>query len=582
MPLDLSRFETFCSRLPIRDRDTGHTVPFLFTPPQKHIMRDVIQHRRNDMPCQILLYKSRRTGGSTWAVALLIDHCIAKPGASAYIIAHLDKTARELFNDRAVPFAKAVQSRGVEVEITKSEIVFHFPGGKTSKLKFATAKTVIGGRGLTASAVLLSEAAFYPGEGSFVSILNALSKDPDNIIIIETTPNGIEGPGEAFYNYWNAAVDGSSGFIPIFMPWWEDPGLSLPDGMADDAPANDYEEWLMREFACTKGQIAWYRWTMETKCAGSKDMMMQENPSTPEEGFISTGTPAFDSDEQSLAKKSVCAPIARGIMRRYDSEWQFDESPTGPLCIWEYPDPKGQYYIGVDAAKGVGTGDFASMSCWNGDTGRKAFRFAERIKPETAAGQLNALGRWYNNAMINIEFTGGWGYIIAKELRDQHFYPSQYLWRSRDEGINAKPRQTMGWETTERSRRMLIDLFRTALRRKHLHVMDAESVKQMSRASIELGWRWSVIKGHDDIFMSDMLGWVCVEQYHTPRLAAAGTKHPNTLEKQAADTQPERTTWVKEPFSTEFGTVMQLGNEHLKMLERYDKQAKRGDPLEGI
>lgn len=585
MALSLQRFESLCHRLPIRDRDTGRTVPFIFTEPQKHIMREVLEHRRDDMPLQVALYKSRRTGGSTWAVALLVAHCLAKAGAKAAIVAQLDKTAKELYEERAIPFAEALKKRGVNVEITKSEIRFHFPNGRYSKLYRATAKTVIGGRGLTASAVLLSEAAFYPGEDSFVSILNALSKDPDNIIIIETTPNGIEGPGEAFYNYWNDAVEGVNGFIPIFMPWHEDSGLCLSDDMASDAPRDEYERWLMKEFKCTKGQIAWYRWTMTTKCAGSHDRMKQENPSNSAEGFIFSGTPAFDSEEQSIAIKHVRKPVARGTMRdNGEAVSTFEEASSGQVILWDYPQKGHSYYAGVDAAKGVGTGDFAAISIYDGETGEKVCRWADRVAPERTAYFVNGLCRWFNNAMVNIEFTGGWGYNVAKELRDNYFYPAQYLWRSRDENINAKPRQSMGWETTERSRRMLIDLFRLALRRRELKTRDQQTIAQMSRCSMELGWRWTVIKGHDDILMSDFLAWVCVEQYHTPMLKS---RHSNTMDKGAVEDTPGAVggnpqSWPTDPFVTGLGTIMAQANTHLKQLERYNRNAKRGDPLEGL
>jgi hypothetical protein len=532
------------------------------------------------MPLQVILYKSRRTGGSTWAVALLTAHNMSRPGGKSAIVAQLEKTAKELYEERATPFAQAMQRRGVDIKADKTEIRYNFPGGHYSKLGRATAKTVIGGRGLTASAVLLSEASYYPGEESFVSILNALSKDPENIIVIETTPNGIEGPGEAFYNYWNAAVEGENGFIPIFMPWHQDPGFVLPDSMAPDAPKGEYEKWLVREFKCTKGQIAWYRWTMAKACAGNHDMMKQEYPSTPEEGFISTGRPAFDSVELSAAKRDNTKPVCRGTILTTDSGIPiFEEAQDGPIRVWELPTEKGQYYIGADAAKGVGTGDFAAIVGWNGDTGRMAFRFAERVAPEALAYFLDGLGRYYNNAMINIEFTGGWGSTAAAELRDRYHYPQQYLWRgSRDDKVNAKSSTSLGWETTVRSRRMLFDRFRMALRRNEAHVTDVAFLQQMSRAQMEMGWNWQVIKGHDDIFMAGLLGWICVEQYHQPK----GNSKSNTMEK-GENGQTPGVNWTLDPYTTELGMLLDHGERHIKALKLIDKKVdKKNDNLAGI
>jgi hypothetical protein len=579
VPLDLSRFETFCSRLPIRDRDTGQIVPFIFSTSQQHIMREVRAQRNPALPLRVILYKSRRTGGSTWGVALGIAHCLSKPGAHFAVIAQLEKTARSIF-DMAVVMCKALQKRGVRCDITKTEIRFQFSNGRESVISRATAKTVIGGRGLTLSGVLLSEASRYPGEESFVSILNAVSKDPDNIIVIETTPYGIEGQGEAFYNYWNDAIEGINGFIPIFLPWHEDPGLCLPDSMAPDGPKGEYEKWLVKEFHCTKGQIAWYRLTLASNCAGSHDRMKEENPCSPEEGFVATGRPAFDSIELAAAKRHVGKPLHRGTIITLDTGITiFEERPEGEILVWELPQPKTQYYIGADAAKGVGTGDFAAAVGWNGDSGRMAFRFAERIPPETLAYFLNGLGRYYNSAMINIEFTGGWGATAAQELRDRHYYPQQYLWRgSRDDKVHAKASTALGWETTVRSRRMLFDRFRLALRRNEAHVCDLAFVQQMSRAQMEMPWNWQVIKSHDDIFMAGLLGWICVEQYHTPKI---NNRISETLERPQQPAQ----SFALDPFTTELGVLMANANDHLKKLKGYEKRVKAGvphNPLEGV
>lgn len=584
MPLDLARFESFCSRLPIRDRDTGRTVPFRFAPSQQRIMAEIRQHQRPGMPLQVILYKSRRTGGSTWAVALLTAHNMAKKNAKSKIVAQLDKTAKELYEERAVPFAETMRRRGVDIKADKTQIKYNFSDGHYSTLGRATARTVIGGRGLTCSALLLSEASNYPGEESFVSLVNTVSKDPDNIIIIETTPNGIEGPGQAFYNYWHDAVDGVNGFIPIFMPWHEDPGFIAPESYAKDAPKGEYEKWLVREFNCTKAQIAWYRLTMAKACAGNHDLMKQEYPTTPEEGFISSGRPAFDSIELSAAKRDNSKPIDRGTIITTEGGIPiFESRPEGEIRVWELPQPKGQYYIGADAAKGVGTGDFAAVVGWNGDTGRMAFRFAERIPPETLAYFLNGLGRFYNSAMINIEFTGGWGATAANELRDRYYYPQQYLWRgSRDDKIHAKASTSMGWETTQRSRRMLFDRFRMALRRGECHVTDQQFLAQMSRAQMEMAWNWQVIKGHDDIFMAGLLGWICVEQYHTPR---GKSSHAETLDRPPTDQNSAgNVSWTLDPFTTEMGMLLDHGARHLKALELIDKAKKKhaGANLEGV
>lgn len=586
MPLNLDKFEKFASKLYIRNRDDGNTYRLKFNPSQRRIQTILKERQRPDFPLMPIFLKARRLGVSTWGTALLTAHALSKKNSSSKQIAQLTETAEELY-DMTKQFGSQLRQQGVMVRITNEETVYKFPERQgqpavESTISAATAKTVIGGRGLTCSGLLLSEAAYYPGEDSFVSLLNTMSKDPDNIVIIESTANGIEGPGAVFHDYWNGAIDGSNGLIPVFLPWHEDPGFVMPEDLASDAPASDYERFLMNDLKCSRSQIAWYRWTLEVKCAGSISKMRQENPSIPEEAFISSGTPAFDIEEMAKATKAKCKAKYQGTVRvdEKSGEATFHEG-TGEFYIWELPQEGAHYYVGVDAAKGVEHGDFASMVGWNAETGNLAFRWADRTSPENTAPLVNGACRLYNKAMVNIEFTGGWGYIIAKELRDKHHYPNQYFWRGRDDSIDTKGRKSMGWETSERTRRMLIDTFRTALRRGDAHPKDEAFVAQMSRASMELGWRWVVVKGHDDIFMAGMLGWIALSQYHIPHQSRkAGSTMPKPDDE---DSQQEKLPkWMNDPFTTVDGALKWNSNSHLKMLDKYNKQKGKIKPLEGI
>lgn len=566
--LDLQRFEKFASRLPIRDRDTGRVHYLKFNPSQRKIQRLCQEHIDKGLPLWLIFLKARRVGVSTWSIALQFAHCISRPLARAMIVAQLRETADELFQQALdfrddLPFPTPVP--------TTKQITFPHKLGK-STLRKATAKTVIAGRGLTLSSALLTEAAFYPGEDSFVALLNTVSRnDPQNIVIIETTANGMEGPGEAYYNYWEAAVRGANGFLPIFLPWYEDPGCRLHRDLAKDAPADDYERWLMKDMHCDREQIAWYRWALEAKCGGSIYKWRQEYPSTPEEAFISSGNPAFDNEELALAKKSQTKPIAKGNIRMVGDTPVFDEQIDGPLWLYEYPDPGAHYFIGIDSAKGTETGDFAAGVGWNGCTGRMAFRYDNRIGPESWGDVVYALGTFFNRAMLNVELTGGWGYIVLKQLRDKWHYSNFYQWRSRDDRYDIKPRNTVFWETTDRSRRMLLDVFRTALRRRECLPTDVAFIQQMSRAITDLGWRWTVIRGHDDIFMAAMLGWIAVEHYHITHALTQGGRKAFSMAKQTSDEEQVGLKWLNDPTSIASGMMAMNSEEHFNKVMRYRK-----------
>lgn len=588
--LDLNRFEAFCNRLTIQPRDetTGKlssVIPFRFNPSQQKIMAQVHRRVESRKPLWLIFLKARRLGISTWSSALLDAHCLQKSAARAMIVAQLTMTSKAMFA-QCREFAKCLPMRLPKP--TQRELYFPHHGD-TSVLSHVTAKTVIGGRGLTLSAIHMTEAAFYPGEDSFVALLNTVSSTSrDNVVVIETTANGIEGPGQAFYDYWNDAVAGVNDFLAIFLPWYEDPGTFLPDELAPDAPQGEYERWLMKEFHVTRGQIAWHRKTLATKCKGSIYKWRQEYPALAEEAFVSSGDPVFDYDEMGMMRRTVREPIFRG---RYDAN-SLVEMPDGPLHIWEHPIPSHSYYFGVDAAKGQEEGDFAAIVGFDGDTGHQVLRYTARIPPESLATVVNFLGRLYNEAMLNIEVTGGWGYVCLKKLRDRFNYSNLYYWRGRDDRPDTRPRQALGWETTDRTRMMVLDLFRQSLRtalpgdsrcpacddvHTEVCIRDADFVQQASKAQAQLGWRWRVIRGHDDNFMAGLLGWVCVCHYHIPNLSPVRKSSILAESKQEC---AEGLNFLDSPEMSSMGVIGMTGEQHLAKINRW--QSKGSTRLLGI
>ena len=51
-----------------------------------------------------------------------------------------------------------------------------------------------------------------------LSLMQAVPHDPQTMVIIESTANGVGGE---FHQQWLRAVRGESEFVPLFFPWWE-------------------------------------------------------------------------------------------------------------------------------------------------------------------------------------------------------------------------------------------------------------------------------------------------------------------------------------------------------------------------
>lgn len=232
-------------------------------------------------------------------------------------------------------------------------------------------------------------------------------------------------------------------------------------------------------------------------------------------------------------------------------------------------------------------GDYAALGCINAETGAVAAVYAARVSPEELSSIAAALGFYFNSAMLNVELNNI-GYITMRELRDRIYYPNQYLWKGRDDKMDkSKSGTAFGFETSDRYRRMMFNLYRTALHRKEVVPKDKTLVGQMKKAKMEMGWRWNVAVGHDDILMSILLAWIAKEQYHPTACQPHGTKNilMTKEELETAGFTPARgqmPQWLKAPEVTGMGMLITTGNDHLRKLELYSKKKRQVNRLEFI
>ena len=527
----LDRSETLLGKLPIKKLHSNAMVPFQFNFNQSKRFSAIKDQWKREKKIRILDLKSRRVGVSAQTDALLWCLGLSFPNINIKIVAHLTASAEELFRvpsdlSRAFPyFAKD--------DIQTKRIFFPHKEGQ-SQLTLATAGTPAAGRGGTLSALHLSEAAYYPSDDSFTSMITSVSKGEGSIIVIESTANGREGPGEAFFDYWNDAVAGRNGFIPVFLSWLNDPLCIRSEEEAEDAPRDDLEKELMaKPFNASRAQIAWMRRTKADDCRDIESKWLQDYPHCPEVAFQVSGQPAFPREELAYAESTVRNPIARGSFVRQGNAIRFAKSDSGPWHLWKYPYTEGgasdrlKYYVGGDAALGTEEGDFASAACLCGQTGELAARFAERVPPEQFADELDKCGRYYNNAIVNPELTGNLGRWALIKLRDVFRYPNIYSWKGRDDRKRGKSRSiALGFEMNQATRRLIIDAARSGLRMGlrnepgALIVNDRALMQQISLCTLK-EWRWEVMRDHDDILVAWMIAALTREQYPPPMMTFA-------------------------------------------------------------
>jgi hypothetical protein len=590
--LDLETVPSFLAKLPIRDRFSRRLVPFKLNYNQTAVHSKLVELQQKRQLLRLIVVKARRVGISSYADALGLCQTLSRDGAKGLIVAHQFKSSKGLFEvplnlvNRHLPHCQSLAAMLNMPPHTQHLITVPHADGE-SQLEISTAGSVEGGRGLGMSFLHMSEAAYYPSLESFSSLLPMVPRDLNSIIIIESTAQGRVGPGEHFYDYWSNAVEGRSEYVPVFLPWMDDPLCTADPRRAEDAPIDDEERELITRFNCTKGQLAWRRLTIETECKGLVSLFHQEYPSTAEEAFVSTGDPVFEDHELKYCDTTIQKPMMVGTIRRdvdgmrfIPGEFEHDVTREYiKLHVWELPQEKNWYYIGADAARGLRApgeavdadelGDFASVVVWNGSTGNQTARVCARINPETLADWLDRLGRAYNTAMVSIELTGNLGLWAQTVLRDRYHYGNLYRWRNKDDKVRpAKAPVALGWETTMRTRPMMMDAFRSAIRERRVFVRDEALVRQMDACERSDDFRWQVKRGHDDILISALVGWICCEQWAPPR--ALETK--NLL---ADETQ------IDVPMRYKDDVDQALIQHHQKIMASIKQKISR-DRLEGI
>ena len=298
------------SRFRIADRDNpGRTINFDLNPPQELVRTKLLERVKSGEPLWAIILKARRVGISTQIAMLNAVHCIALPNATAMTVAHRAKNAKAVFLAARNAHQTALQAVGLPWNDyrTQHELTFPHKLGD-STLTLATAKTVEGARGMTLTALHLSEAAFYDqAEDAFTALISTVAYKPETMLIIESTANGKSGIGETFYDYWQAAAEGRNQFAPIFISWLMDPGCTMPaEAMGvTDRNLNREERDLVKFHGATLDNLSWRRWAIPNRCQGYVDKFHQEFPTTPEEAFITSGDPAFTPEEMAIADKST-------------------------------------------------------------------------------------------------------------------------------------------------------------------------------------------------------------------------------------------------------------------------------------
>ena len=510
------------------------TVPLRLNNSQQVIINTIDELRSKGIPPRIVVLKARQVGASTASQANMIYECTQHENRTGFIIAHDEDAVNSIFSkakyayDNLPLWAKPLQKASNAKELIFDKPI-HYKGnrkGLNSKIRVRIAGKAGIGRGDTIEYVHCSEYAFWNGSGSnapakqLSGILQAVPKEIDTWLIVESTANGYND----FKTLWDGAIAGTNGFTPLFFAWHNhEEYIRYFDTEQEKqkfiSTMSEYEiKTLQETLKLSLERINWWRYTLIHDCANDLSTMKQENPSTPEEAFLMSGRPVFNTEKvakriEVLRKKYEVHPYKQGYFQFQwnNSEWKdyikddtikFVESKTyNWVRVYEEPEKYVPYVIGGDT-KGEGKDFYAGTLSNNINQKRIATVHMQISNSKPFTWQMYCLGKRYNEALIGIEMN--WNTSPLEEL-ERLKYPNQYV-REKFDDFTGKIQNRFGWRTDGITRPLMIDDEQTLVEEYLELIQDIPTLQEMLTFICDENNKPDAMSGkHDDLLFSDMI-----------------------------------------------------------------------------
>jgi hypothetical protein len=521
----------FCRQCLTVETLEGRVVPLELGPAQERLNALVRQQRERSKPVRIIVLKARRVQISTAAAAQNFHGTPFRSGQHCAVIAHDWDTAENLskmyqrFERDYKPFGGVIR---LPDRANKADEQPEWTNG--SWIKIATARNANFGRSFNIRRLQLDEFAFYDNPRALMtSLMAAVPKDPDTMVIIPSTANGI---GNEFHRLWLEASDPQSGseWVPMFFAWWEHPSnrmkLDIPPDRFQGSLSREERE-MMGRYNLTLEQLRWRRWVIKNDLGGSEARFRQEHPGCPEEAFVASGRLYFDV--ASIGRMPVQRDITTGGLEEYtfgiEKRYSFMPREKGELAVFKRPAEGRSYIAGLDASEGKdaneGEGeansDFGVCSVFDRDTGEQVAILRCRMEPPPFGAYVYALLRWYNDAALVPEANGPGLWCITEITK--RGYPSALIYH-RDQQPDEDPAQRtdlIGYKTTVVTRPILLSKLDQALRQMAIALHDPICIQELMTFLIRPNGRAEASSGnHDDTVIANALAVVGMERM--PRL----------------------------------------------------------------
>lgn len=427
---------------------------------QREVLNDWIANKLS------IILKARQLGVTWLAAGYGLWIALAKPGTLILVYRQTEDDAALVVGriwdmwlslPEHLRFGvKVIKPKPGHSDRPHTEIHLLHPDGRISRIKGETAREVAG-HGETAALVIVDEASrIEKFRGIWTALVPTVGKEGS--VIVLSTANGLSNPetgeGNFFHRLWVTAED--KGLTKIFLGWFKHPERTQE----------------------------WYDTSSEVRSLDDH-ARAEQYPSNPTEAFALTNETFFDREAiKHYASEAVRMPFYRGdFMEKSPGVAKLKKNDKfGKLAVYEEPayhveqteegplTYEHTYAISADVSTGRAR-DYSVAYVINLQTMAIAAELRGKFDGDEYAEQLHYLGKWYRDAKIAVEASGGWGETVLVALRDgrsgRRAYPN--LYRHRQFSRPDQPEShTYGFPMTIKTRPLVLDQLEEALREKQL------------------------------------------------------------------------------------------------------------------
>ena len=429
----------------------------------------------------MLVHNCRQIGASVLSGSYALWRATFNKGQMIKIISLTQRDALE-FKEKTIDINYEEMPGFLKSKATRD-------GNNKTKLKFVNGSQLVvlptskqAGRGGTPSLLIVDEAAFNPWMDDIWKSIEPSLDRGGSIIVISTT-NGV---GNWYHLTYTRAEQKLNSFNPIFVPWWRFPNRDNPwlmDVETGVIPKTEQEDFVKQkelEQLSYVGPIDNAPWLFKKRANAKEEKDFQQEILA---DFLGSGDSLIPPSKILDLSLKVRDPVWENKLPQYD------ELINGLWC-WKDVVMDHAYMVTVDTATGHGK-DYSSIEIVDCDTKEQVAEYKGQIPTDECGEVIKKVARYYNDAYVVIECNNP-GPAAFYEVYKSKIDPYSNCY------IQMKRGQPWGWDTTPKSRVLLIEDFYKDVMNDKTAIYSKRLLEEIKTFSWQPNGKAEANKGYND------------------------------------------------------------------------------------